>query len=70
MTITADSPDAVSQRTRPHLVYVTAGFPFPLTSGYLRHHFLIDHLAREHDITLLSLVGGAFPPPTSTRCAR
>jgi glycosyltransferase involved in cell wall biosynthesis len=39
------------------LLYVTNGFPWPLTSGYLRHYFLLRELAPRHDVTLLSLVG-------------
>ena len=26
------------------ILYVTNGFPYPLTSGYLRHYFLIKEL--------------------------
>lgn len=40
--------------------YVTAGFPFPLSSGYLRHHHLIRALAPDHAVRLRSLVGGRF----------
>lgn len=42
------------------VLYLTNGFPYPLTSGYLRHYFLIRELAVEHEITLLSLAGPAF----------
>ena len=42
------------------VLYLTNGFPYPLTSGYLRHYHLIRELAAEHQITLLSLVGGSF----------
>ena len=42
------------------ILYVTNGFPYPLTSGYLRHYFLIKELARSHNITLLSVVGANF----------
>jgi glycosyltransferase involved in cell wall biosynthesis len=38
-----------------HILYVTNGFPYPLTSGYLRHYHLLRQLAREHRSTLLSL---------------
>jgi hypothetical protein len=38
------------------ILYITNGFPYPLTSGYLRHYFLIRELARRHSVTLLSLV--------------
>lgn len=47
---------------RPHVVYVTAGMPYPLTSGYLRHHHFLRHLAADHDITLLSLCGADTTP--------
>jgi len=39
------------------ILYVTNGFPFPLTSGYLRHYFLIRELSARHAITLFSIVG-------------
>ena len=42
------------------VLYLTNGFPYPLTSGYLRHYFLIRELAADHDITLLSLRGRGF----------
>ena len=42
------------------ILYITNGFPYPLTSGYLRHYFLIQELARAHQITLLSLVRPDF----------
>lgn len=44
------------------ILYVTAGFPFPLSSGYLRHFHLLQHLAPEHHLHLLSLVGPRFRP--------
>lgn len=44
------------------LVYVTSGFPFPLTSGYLRHYHLLERLARDHEIKLFSLVGKDHSP--------
>ena len=38
------------------ILYVTAGFPFPLTSGFLRHyHFIRGLTERGHRVTLLSL---------------
>ncbi len=41
-----------------HVLYVTSGFPYPLTSGYLRHYHLIGSLREAgHEITLASLVG-------------
>jgi polysaccharide biosynthesis protein PslH len=42
------------------VLYITNAFPYPLTSGYLRHYFLIKELARRHAVTLLSVVGGTF----------
>lgn len=42
------------------ILYVTNGFPYPLTSGYLRHYFLIRELSRVHQITLFSVVGRGF----------
>ena len=44
------------------ILYVTNGFPYPLTSGYLRHYFLIRELACRHGVTLLSIVGADFVP--------
>ena len=44
------------------IVYVTAGFPYPLTSGYLRHFHLLTRLARDHDIRLFALVGRDHRP--------
>ena len=38
------------------ILYVTESFPYPLTSGVLRHYHLIRELAVRHRITLLSLV--------------
>lgn len=42
------------------ILYLTNGFPYPLTSGYLRHYFLIKELSQSHEITLLSIVGPSF----------
>jgi polysaccharide biosynthesis protein PslH len=42
------------------ILYLTNGFPYPLTSGYLRHYFLIKELVQRHAITLLSIVGANF----------
>ncbi len=44
------------------VLYLTNGFPYPLTSGYLRHYFLIRELASDHQVTLLSLTGEGFRP--------
>lgn len=46
--------------TRLRLTYVTAGFPFPLSSGYLRHHHLLRQLAPDHAVRLRSLAGPGF----------
>jgi len=37
------------------LLYITNGFPYPLTSGYLRHYHFIRGLARQHSIDLVAL---------------
>jgi len=42
------------------LLYLTNGFPWPLTSDFLRHYHFIRELSKDHDITLLSLVNGTF----------
>jgi polysaccharide biosynthesis protein PslH len=42
------------------ILYVTSGFPYPLTSGYLRAHHLIRGLSARHTVDLLSTVGGDF----------
>ncbi len=42
------------------ILYLTNGFPYPLTSGYLRHYFFIKELAKQHKITLLSIVARNF----------
>jgi glycosyltransferase involved in cell wall biosynthesis len=44
------------------LVYVTSGFPFPLTSGFLRHYHLLARLAVHHEIRLFSLVNSDHRP--------
>jgi polysaccharide biosynthesis protein PslH len=44
------------------ILYITNGFPYPLTSGYLRHYHLIRRLAERHEVELLSIVGAAFRP--------
>lgn len=43
-----------------NILYLANGFPFPLTSGYLRHYFLIKELAEDHEITLLSMVAPSY----------
>ncbi|MGH2521571.1 MAG: hypothetical protein ACRDH2_03620, partial [Anaerolineales bacterium] len=52
------------------ILYLTNGFPFPLTSGYLRHYFLIKELAPRHAVTLLSIVGANFVPEHRAALAR
>ncbi|MCU1355082.1 MAG: glycosyltransferase [Acidimicrobiales bacterium] len=52
----------VPSSSRPRVLYLTAGFPYPLFSGYLRHHFLVRELAVDHDVVLASLVGPSFRP--------
>src|SRR5438128_560524 len=42
------------------ILYLTNSFPYPLTSGYLRHYFFIRGLAERHEVTLLSIVGHRF----------
>lgn len=42
------------------ILYITGGFPFPLTSGFLRHYHLIRELSAHHAITLLSLAGPQY----------
>lgn len=44
------------------VAYVTAAFPFPLSSGYLRHFHLMGQLAADHEVHLLSVVGSGFRP--------
>lgn len=39
------------------VLYLTNGFPYPLTSGYLRHYYLIRELSRRHTVTLVSIAG-------------
>jgi glycosyltransferase involved in cell wall biosynthesis len=50
--------NATDRRTR--LLYLTAGFPFPLSSGYLRHFHLLRELACNHQVHLMSLTGPSF----------
>lgn len=47
---------------RLRVLYVTNGFPYPLTSGLLRHYYLLREIARRHAVTLLSIVGSNFTP--------
>jgi glycosyltransferase involved in cell wall biosynthesis len=47
---------------RPALLYITDQFPYPLTTGFLRHYFLIRELSSQYRIHLLSLVDADFRP--------
>jgi glycosyltransferase involved in cell wall biosynthesis len=47
---------------RSRVLYLTAGFPFPLSTGYLRHFHLLRELACNHHVHLLSLAGPTFQP--------
>jgi polysaccharide biosynthesis protein PslH len=42
------------------ILYVTDGFPYPLTSGLLRHYHFVRELSQRHEVTLLSLVERAL----------
>lgn len=42
------------------ILYITGGFPYPLTSGFLRHYHFIKRLSQNHQIVLVSKVGAAF----------
>ena len=42
------------------ILYVTESFPYPLTSGVLRHYHLIRELSARHRITLLSMVSQSW----------
>lgn len=52
------------------LVYVTSGFPFPLTSGFLRHYHLLARLAERHEIRLFSLVNRDHRPEDRSEIER
>ena len=53
-----DAPDAPAGL---RVLYLVNGFPWPLTSGYLRHYFLIRELSRRgHKISLLAIVMSDF----------
>jgi hypothetical protein len=53
----------IPSRPSRRILYVTNGFPYPLTSGYLRHYFLIGELAAAGDrVVLLSVVGADHLP--------
>jgi glycosyltransferase involved in cell wall biosynthesis len=42
------------------ILYIASGFPYPLTSGYLRHYHFIKGLSKHHQITLVSNVSASF----------
>jgi len=42
------------------ILYVTQGFPYPLTSGFLRHYHFIRELSARHAVDLVSVVGADF----------
>ncbi len=45
------------------ILFLVNGFPWPLTSGYLRHYHMIRELSRRgHRISLLAIVPAGFTP--------
>lgn len=42
------------------ILFITDGFPYPLTSGYLRHYHMIRVLSEKHDIVLFSAVDASY----------
>ena len=45
------------------ILYLVNGYPWPLTSGYLRHYYLIEELARRgHRVSLLAIVPTDLQP--------
>jgi glycosyltransferase involved in cell wall biosynthesis len=44
------------------VLYVTHGFPYPLTSGRLRHYHLLRELGGRHAIALVAAAGPEFQP--------
>jgi polysaccharide biosynthesis protein PslH len=53
----AERPDG------PRVLYLVNGFPWPLTSGYLRHYHAIRELSRRgHRISLMAIVSADFKP--------
>jgi glycosyltransferase involved in cell wall biosynthesis len=44
------------------ILYVTSRFPYPLTSGALRHFYFLRELARRHEVTFVSLTDESFDP--------
>lgn len=63
VTAPTSPPAADGARTGPRVLYLVNGFPWPLTSGYLRHYHMIRELsARGHRISLLAIVAADFDP--------
>jgi glycosyltransferase involved in cell wall biosynthesis len=52
--------------TGPLILYITNGFPYPLTSGYLRHYFLIGRLADAGCRVILLSIAGVDHRPEHT----
>jgi glycosyltransferase involved in cell wall biosynthesis len=51
------------RRDGPRVLYLVNGFPWPLTSGYLRHYFMIRELSRRgHRVSLLAITPFGFEP--------
>jgi glycosyltransferase involved in cell wall biosynthesis len=44
------------------VLYVSSRFPYPLTSGLLRHYHFIRELSSRHEVTFVSLVEDGFEP--------
>jgi len=57
--VLAEAPaGAATEAIGSDILYIANGFPYPLTSGFLRHYFLIGHLTGAGcRVTLLSIVG-------------
>jgi hypothetical protein len=51
LALQPDSPQSL------RILYVTSRFPWPLTTGFLRHFHLVRELSARHSIHLLSLAG-------------
>jgi sugar transferase (PEP-CTERM/EpsH1 system associated) len=51
------------------ILYVTPGFPYPLTSGFLRQYHFIRELSARHVVRLVSIVGADFSPDHATAMA-
>ena len=60
---TAPGASSAAPPDGPRVLYLVNGFPWPLTSGYLRHYHAIRELsARGHRITLMAIVSSDFRP--------